>query len=485
MATASIVTFSGLRCTKVRRTTRAPVSTSTSSSNPPIETSSGNQATPISSPIKTQVSTASDPAPQPGVSPSTTTTAISSPSATGQTTITSPPDTAGGESSGSLLKSSHSVASELSTGTNDATGSFPSATSTSSPFGPVGVSSSGGSSQNSSGKPGDGGSQQILGAVVGAMLGAVAILTVASFLLFRLRRRRRRRRGRRPEDTIDFYATEKSQRDSPDTLETQGLSGLPASSGDADRKEPQSSDQPAQLESLPRATIRDSAAGPPEWLSADPQQSQRDRFSVWPLRSRQTSSSIYGDDLSRMRSQMPDPSSNPSQTPKASSQLLRASDPFADPKPTNGQETSTEQYRLSFPQSAFEGLDFDLPPTGPAQPRSAEPEDGRNENPVKTPGHDREDSTSSSIIVLPGRSSFGSSLYDGNYYATAADLARWRQERDKFTRASTRSDPFDLERPLMTTYTIARPSGGDSRWGSMQSTDSDMTLCSPVKEDDR
>ncbi|KAL2221488.1 hypothetical protein M432DRAFT_636168 [Thermoascus aurantiacus ATCC 26904] len=431
MATASIVTFSGLRCTKVRRTTRAPVSTSTSSSNPPIETSSGNQATPISSPIKTQVSTASDPAPQPGVSPSTTTTAISSPSATGQTTITSPPDTAGG--------------------TNDATGSFPSATSTSSPFGPVGVSSSGGSSQNSSGKSGDGGSQQILGAVVGAMLGAVAILTVASFLLFRLRRRRRRRRGRRPEDTIDFYATEKSQRDSPETLETQGLSGLPASSGNADRKEPQSSDQPAQLESLPKATIRDSAAGPPEWLSADPQQSQRDRFS----------------------------------TPKASSQLLRASDPFADPKPTNGQETSAEQYRLSFPQSAFEGLDFDLPPTGPAQPRSAEPEDGRNENPVKAPGHDREDSTSSSIIVLPGRSSFGSSLYDGNYYATAADLARWRQERDKFTRASTRSDPFDLERPLMTTYTIARPSGGDIRWGSMQSTDSDMTLCSPVKEDDR
>ncbi|KAL2005326.1 hypothetical protein VTN00DRAFT_2537 [Thermoascus crustaceus] len=457
MTTASIVTFSGLRCTKVRRTAGALISTSTSSSDPPIETS-GNQATPISSPIETQVSTASDPAPEPGVKPSSTTTTTSSPSATGQTAPTSLPD-----------------ASDTAGGTNDGT-----LTSTSSPLGPVGITSSGDSPQNSSGQPGDGQSQRILRFIIGGALGAFAILTVSCLLWYLLRRRRWRRRSRTPE-TIDFYATEKSQRDGHEASEMQRLSAPPATSGNVDRKGSQLLDQPAQLEPLSRAAIKNPAVHPPEWLSLDPQQSQLDR-------KRQSSSSGYGDDLNnRMPSQISDPLFKPEQALEAFSQSRASTsrDPFADPRSAGEPQSTAKQYRLSFPQSAFEGFNFDLPPAETAHPKSPEPQESRDRKAGQTSGHDREESTSSSVIVLPGRSSAGSSLHNVGYEVTASDLARWRQERDTFTRASTRSDPFDLERPSMTTYTITRPFGDDTKWGPVLSTNSNMTIYSPAKEDDK
>lgn len=62
----SIVTFSGLRCTKVRRTA-APsqaIATATSTS---VETTATDQATITSSAGRTQVSTASDPVPRPSI----------------------------------------------------------------------------------------------------------------------------------------------------------------------------------------------------------------------------------------------------------------------------------------------------------------------------------------------------------------------------------------------------------------------------------
>lgn len=228
----------------------------------------------------------------------------------------------------------------------------------------------------------------------------------------------------------------------------QRLSGLPATSGNVDRRGSQLLDQPAQLEPLSRATVKNPDVDPPEWFSADTQQSQLDR-------ERQSSSLAYGDGLNNgMPSQISDPLFNPEQAPEVSSQPRASTsrDPFADPKSAGEPQSSAKQYCLSFPQSAFEGFNFDLPPpTETAQPKSPEPQDGRDRKAVQTSGHDREESTSSSVIVLPGRSSAGSSLHNVGYEATASDLARWRQERDTFARASTRSDPFDLERPSMTT----------------------------------
>ncbi|KAL2001651.1 hypothetical protein VTN02DRAFT_1485 [Thermoascus thermophilus] len=460
MDTASIVAFTGLRRTKVRRTAGALISTSTSSSDPPTATSPGDQATSRLSPIETQVSTASDPAPELKVKPFSTTTTITSPTATGQTAPTSLPD-----------------ASDTDGGTNGGT-----LTSTSSPLGPVGVTSSGDSSQNSSGQPGDGQSQQTHRIIIGVVLGVFAILTVICLLWCLLRRRRRCRRSRLPE-TIDFCATEKSQRDGHEASEMQRLSGRPAPSGYVDRGGSQLSDQPTQLEPLSRATVKNPGVDPPEWFSADTQRSRLDR-------ERQSSSLAYGDGLNNgMPSQISDPLSNPEQAPEASSQphaLRDASDPFADHKRAGEPQSSAKQYCSSFPQSAFKGFNVDLPsPTETAQPKSPAPQDGRDRKADPTSGHDREESTSSSVIVLPGRSSAGSSMHNVGCEATASDLARWRQERDRFTRASTRSDPFDLERPSMMTHTITWPFDDDAKGGPVLSTNSNTTIDSPANEDDK
>lgn len=110
--------------------------------------------------------------------------------------------------------------------------------------------------------------------------------------------------------------------------------------------------------------------------------------------------------------------------------------PFADPSSTNGVQRSPGFWRSPLARNPFEDPappdeDFPFPSPGESYYPS-------------TSQHHYHESINSSVIVLPGRSSAGSSMRSTSLDATASEISRWRRERD--SRISTRSDPFDLER---------------------------------------
>ncbi|KAK2762683.1 hypothetical protein FQN54_000857 [Arachnomyces sp. PD_36] len=109
--------------------------------------------------------------------------------------------------------------------------------------------------------------------------------------------------------------------------------------------------------------------------------------------------------------------------------------PFADPSSTN-QVQPSPIWRSPLSRNPFED---------PAPPD----EDFPFPSPIATPNagssrYENRASNGSSVIQLPGRSSAGGSVRSVSLDATASEISRWRRERD--SRISTRSDPFDLER---------------------------------------
>lgn len=108
--------------------------------------------------------------------------------------------------------------------------------------------------------------------------------------------------------------------------------------------------------------------------------------------------------------------------------------PFADPNSTNGVQRSPGFCRSPLARNPFED---------PAPPD----EDFHFTSPKDTPNlsasqHQHNESFSSSVIVLPNGS--GESVRSVSIDATASEISRWRRDRE--SRISTRSDPFDLER---------------------------------------
>ncbi|KAL1855478.1 hypothetical protein Plec18167_007100 [Paecilomyces lecythidis] len=396
----SIVTFSGLRCTKVRRTAVPSQETATSTS---AEATATNKATVSSSSRETQVSTASNPVPQPGAS-----------SATGaaETEVTSKV---------SLLPSS--------TDTSTA---------------PDGISSKDPTSSNNTG-------QSTLRISLITSLSALVLLILAA-LVWKLSQRRRKR----TTDATDYYATEKPQLDrriSTPYLSPGGSSFQEGKSGSNIHIR----DSLAQLEPLPRAVANSPA----------------ERFRGRSDSNGLNSSSRAG---TRNSADFRDPFSDAAriQDSAGKDDAVVMKDPFADPSPPSERENRLLQVGRSLSRSNSR-----LQRTASRSSTSRGRKDGSN----KYESHNREDSTSSSIIVLPGRNSLSPSERTLSYQPTASGLGQWRPDPEKqstrSSRISTRSDPFDLEEPSMTRYDIVRPVGADSRFDQTLNSATDSTIYSP------
>lgn len=110
--------------------------------------------------------------------------------------------------------------------------------------------------------------------------------------------------------------------------------------------------------------------------------------------------------------------------------------PFADPASTNGIQRSPGFWRSPLARNPFEDPappDEDFPFPSPQE--ASHPSASRRQY---------HESSSSSVIVLP--SSARESVRSVSLDATASEISRWRRERD--SRVSGRSDPFDLERKV-------------------------------------
>ncbi|GAD98927.1 hypothetical protein PVAR5_7630 [Paecilomyces variotii No. 5] len=395
--------FSGLRCTKVRRTAVPSEEAATSTS---AEATTTNKMTVTSSVRETQVSTASDPVFRPNAGSMT---------ATG---------TAGTE-----------VTSWVSL--------LPSSTDTSTT--PAGISSKDPTATNSTG-------QTTLRIALIASIGALVLLILAA-LVWKLLQRRWKRITR---DATGYYATEKPQLDrriSTPNLSPGGSSFQEGKSGSNIHIR----DSLAQLEPLPRVVATSPAERPRGAL---------------PERSDYKGRLYSADRLdSRNPTDLRDPFSDAAQIRESDGRDDAAAvikDPFADPSQPTERENRLLQVRRSLSPS-----DSRLQRATSRSSTGRGRKDGTNQY----ESHTREESASSSIIVLPGHNSLSPSL---SYQPIPASLGQWRPDPEKqstrSSRVSSRSDPFDLEETSMTRSTIVRPDEADTQFDQTFSGTTDSTI---------
>ncbi|KAJ9319689.1 hypothetical protein DTO271D3_458 [Paecilomyces variotii] len=403
----SIVTFSGLRCTKVRRT--APpsqaIATATSTS---AGTTATDQATVTSSAGRTQVSTASDPVPRPSITSTAATDAA-------ETKVTS--KVPGAPSS--------------------------SGTSTT----PAGISAKHPPASNSTG-------QNTLRIAIITSLGAFVLIILALLAWKLIRCRRNRMTG----DATDYYATEKPQLDRGRSTQISSPGGSPFQESKLESTI-HIRDSLAQLEQLPRA-VANIAAGRSSRVLPDRSQSEG-RFGPMDsteVRNQSYDAALIQDDGGRENS------------------MAIMKDQFADPSPPAGPENRLLQVGRSLSRSTSSLHTL----------RSSTSRERKNRS-NKDESHSREQSNSSSIIVLPGRGSLSPSECTFSYQPTSAGPGQWRPDRERTsTRSSTtstRSDPFDLEEPSITTYKFFRIFGADTQFDQTFSSKSDSTIYSPRNND--
>ncbi|KAL1967827.1 hypothetical protein VTN77DRAFT_2516 [Rasamsonia byssochlamydoides] len=430
MTSLTITTFNGLRCTKLPRVD--VFTTATLTSPAAAQPSAIDQSTAISS---VEIESAQGP------DPASTTAAASDPSSD---------------------PSSTTAAAAASVGNEPAAATLPAQTSSPGAGGP-----SDPSSQSSGGS-----SPRNVRAAIGGSLGGVALVALAFLIWYLLRRRRHRI----PRQAVDFYAGEKleGRRDNP------------------------SGGQTTPQEAAPGLVVPLIATAQAV-REATSQLKTRLRMAVQPMRN---GSARF---KSKMGSSMPvilvvGNSSTEDRSPSSETQAAtssqedharadappRLSNPFVDP-PTSRTllddvtraVTPENQNPFTDPQNPF---DLELPPELEAQ------------------HHNNQDAVDFDSQYSDRNSSISNNMENTLYRMSTTESVWWRRRESADTtvtattttttttttnrRASTRSDPFDLERPptIYTVQTQGSIANRMTRGRSIYSRNSRMTTASVVEE---
>ncbi|OJD14929.1 hypothetical protein AJ78_04768 [Emergomyces pasteurianus Ep9510] len=314
-----------------------------------------------------------------------------------------------------------------------------------------------------------------MGAIIGGSVGVTTIILIA-IALFLILRRRRRRRGHSPEQATKPNCEKKAKIGksryissshgdraadvSPDTPCVYYRVPLPSNALSFSSRFEQSNACPkstlVHAGSLQNYTVRHFRK------SSLPVHSRRLQGEVWNrLPSPNIQESVTRNSCCVTSTKFPDPFLDPPRNSELQSSLRRPVthyDFYQNSMKTHGRSTSMpskpdnngriesinipnqySQLPLNFgfklQEEASDPLYFRmLPPFLPQHKDSIPSQTGRNS------------SSSSSVIILPGRSSASSS---GIFEASASDLSLWRRNRSAQEGVidTRRSDPFDLESP--------------------------------------